>query len=123
MSPESSGITVVTTNYVPGKKITKLIGTIMGITVRSRGLGGNLVAGLRSLAGGEIKEYVKMLTDARNEAMERLKSAAESVGANAVIDLRFDSSELGQTMSEIVAYGTAVVVQDNDEKPQSVSLS
>ncbi|MEM3313476.1 MAG: heavy metal-binding domain-containing protein, partial [Thermoplasmatales archaeon] len=100
-----------------------LIGTIMGVTVRSRGIGGNLVAGLRSIAGGEIKEYVKMLTDARNEAMERLKQAALAVGANAVIDLRFDSSELGQTMSEIVAYGTAVFVEDANENIQRVSLS
>ncbi|MEL9914799.1 MAG: heavy metal-binding domain-containing protein [Thermoplasmatales archaeon] len=123
MANGSPSIIVVTTNYIPGKKITKLIGTIMGVTVRSRGIGGNLVAGLRSIAGGEIKEYVKMLTDARNEAMERLKQAALAVGANAVIDLRFDSSELGQTMSEIVAYGTAVFVEDANENIQRVSLS
>ncbi|MEM0158506.1 MAG: heavy metal-binding domain-containing protein [Thermoplasmataceae archaeon] len=120
---DQNGIIMVTTNYVPGKKITKVIGTIWGITVRSRGLGGNIMAGLRSLAGGEIKEYAKMLSDARNTAMDRLKDAAQQLGANAVIELRFDSSDIGQVMTEIVAYGTAVVVTDVSEDVERVSLS
>ncbi|MCL5881284.1 MAG: heavy metal-binding domain-containing protein [Candidatus Thermoplasmatota archaeon] len=118
-----SNVVMVTTNYIPGKKITKVIGTIWGITVRSRGLGGNIVAGLRSLAGGEIKEYSKMLSDARNTAMGRLRDAAEQVGANAVIEMRFDSSDIGQVMTEIVAYGTAVVVADVTSDVQRVGLS
>ena len=118
-----SNVVMVTTNYIPGKKITKVIGTTWGITVRSRGLGGNIVAGLRSLAGGEIKEYSKMLSDARNTAMERLRDAAEQVGANAVIEMRFDSSDIGQVMTEIVAYGTAVVVADVTSDIQRVGLS
>lgn len=116
-------IPVLVTDYFPGKKIVKVIGTVMGITVRSRGLGGNIAAGLRSLAGGEIKEYVKMLTDARNTAMERLKESAKAVGANAVISMRFDSSEIGNVMSEIVAYGTAVVVEDIQKPSMDVSLT
>ncbi|BAB59813.1 hypothetical protein [Thermoplasma volcanium GSS1] len=120
---EEHNIIMVTTNYIPGKKITRIIGTIWGITVRSRGLGGNIVAGLRSLAGGEIKEYSKMLSDTRNTAMERLRDAAEQVGANAVIELRFDSSDIGQVMTEIVAYGTAVVVEDVSSDIQRVGLS
>ncbi|MEM0156564.1 MAG: heavy metal-binding domain-containing protein [Thermoplasmataceae archaeon] len=120
---ENSNVVMVTTNYIPGKKITKVIGTIWGITVRSRGLGGNIVAGLRSLAGGEIKEYSKMLSDARNTAMQRLRDAAEQVGANAVIEMRFDSSDIGQVMTEIVAYGTAVVVADVTADVQRVGLS
>ena len=116
-------ITLVTTNYVPGMKITKLIGTIFGITVRSRGLGGNIVAGLRSLAGGEIKEYTKMLSDARTLALDRLKDTAIQTGANAVVDVRFDTSEIGQTMNEIVAYGTAVVVEPTSGETERVSLS
>ena len=119
----NSNVVMVTTNYIPGKKITKVIGTIWGITVRSRGLGGNIVAGLRSLAGGEIKEYSKMLSDARNTAMGRLRDAAEQVGANAVIEMRFDSSDIGQVMTEIVAYGTAVVVADVTSDVQRVGLS
>jgi len=109
---EESGVIMVTMNDVPGKKITKVIGTIWGITVRSRGIGGNIMVGLGSLGGGEIKEYYKMLSDARNTAMDRLKDAAKQLGANAVIELRFDSSDIGQVMTEIVAYGTAVIVED-----------
>jgi uncharacterized protein YbjQ (UPF0145 family) len=120
---EESGIIMVTMNYVPGKKITKVIGTIWGITVRSRGIGGNIMAGLRSLGGGEIKEYSKMLSDARNTAMDRLKDAAKQLGANAVIELRFDSSDIGQVMTEIVAYGTAVIIEDASGTAERVSLS
>ncbi|CAC11328.1 conserved hypothetical protein [Thermoplasma acidophilum] len=120
---EMSDVIMVNTEYIPGKRIVKVFGTIWGITVRSRGLGGNLVAGLRSLAGGEIKEYTKMLSDARNTAMERLQSAAEQIGANAVINVRFDSSDIGQVMTEIVAYGTAVLVEDVTDNIQRVGLS
>ncbi len=116
-------IIMVNTEYIPGKKITKIIGTIWGITVRSRGLGGNIMASLRSLGGGEIKEYTKMLSDARNTAMDRLQDAARDAGANAVINVRFDSSDIGQVMTEIVAYGTAVVVEDVSGNIERVALS
>ena len=116
-------IMMVTTNYVPGKTITKVIGPIWGITVRSRGLGGNIMAGLRSLGGGEIKEYTKMLSDARSTALSRLSQAATEIGANAVIEMRFDSSDIGQVMTEIVAYGTAVVVENVSGNIEKVSLS
>ena len=81
------------------------------------------MAGLRSIAGGEIKEYSKMLSDARNTAMERLRDAAKQLGANAVVEMRFDSSDIGQVMTEIVAYGTAVVVSDVSGEVERVSLS
>jgi Uncharacterized conserved protein len=120
---EESGVIMVTMNYVPGKNITKVIGTIWGITVRSRGIGGNIMAGLRSLGGGEIKEYSKMLSDARNTAMDRLRDSTKQLGANAVIELRFDSSDIGQVMTEIVAYGTAVIVEDASGTAERVTLS
>ena len=120
---EETGVIMVTMNYVPGKKITKVIGTVWGITVRSRGIGGNIMAGLRSLGGGEIKEYSKMLSDARNTAMDRMRDAAKQLGANAVIELRFDSSDIGQVMTEIVAYGTAVIVEDASGTAERVTLS
>ncbi|MCL5803251.1 MAG: YbjQ family protein [Thermoplasmataceae archaeon] len=120
---EETGVIMVTMNYVPGKKITKVIGTVWGITVRSRGIGGNIMAGLRSLGGGEIKEYSKMLSDARNTAMDRMRDAAKQLGANAVMELRFDSSDIGQIMTEIVAYGTAVVVEDASGTAERVTLS
>ena len=81
------------------------------MVVRSRGIGGNIVAGLRSIVGGEIHEYTALLEGARRHAIDRMVQNATAMGANAVIMMRFDSSEIGQTMSEIVAYGTAVVLE------------
>ncbi len=101
---------VTTTPYVAGFRVTEARGMVFGLVVRSRGLGGNLMAGLRSLGGGEIHEYTELLEDARRQAIDRLVRNATLAGANAVISMRFDSSELAGTMSEIVAYGTAVVL-------------
>jgi uncharacterized protein YbjQ (UPF0145 family) len=86
-------------------------GEVFGVVVRSRGLGGNLMAGLRSLAGGEITEYTQLLEEARRHAVDRMVKNAMLMQANAVVMMRFDSSEIGQTMSEIVAYGTAVILE------------
>ena len=102
---------VVTTPYIPGQRVTETKGMVFGLVVRSRGLGGNIMAGLRSLGGGEIHEYTEMLEDTRRQALDRLVQNASLMGANAVLSMRFDSSELAGTMSEIVAYGTAVVVE------------
>ncbi len=102
---------VTTTENIPGYRVTQTLGLIFGLTVRSRGVGGNVAAGLKSLVGGEIRSYTKLLEDARREAIDRLVESATAAGANAVTMMRFDSSEMGQTMSEIVAYGTGVVVQ------------
>lgn len=110
MVSDHQDVMTVTTPTISGMRVDRTYGTVWGLVVRSRGLGGNVVAGLRSLAGGEIKEYTELLENARQSAVERLKSHAAELGANAVLSLRFDSSELGQTMSEIVAYGTAVAV-------------
>jgi uncharacterized protein YbjQ (UPF0145 family) len=100
---------VVTTPDIAGQRIERTLGQAFGVVVRSRGLGGNLMAGLRSLAGGEITEYTQMLEEARRHALDRMVLNAAEMGANAVVAMRFDSSEIGDTMSEIVAYGTAVV--------------
>ena len=102
---------VTTTENITGMRVTRVIGQMFGLTVRTRGVGGNIAAGFRSLAGGEVKSYTKLLEDARREAIDRLVESATAAGANAVVMMRFDSSEMGQTMSEIVAYGTAVVVE------------
>ena len=102
---------VVTTPTVAGARIREMKGQVFGIVVRSRGLGGNIMAGLRSLGGGEITEYTEMLEEARRHALDRMVQNAQSMGANAVLAMRFDSSELGQMMSEIVAYGTACVIE------------
>jgi uncharacterized protein YbjQ (UPF0145 family) len=101
---------VATTPYLAGYRVTEMKGQVFGLVVRSRGFAGNLTAGLRSLVGGEIKEYTELLEDTRRQAVDRLVRNATIMGANAVISMRFDSSGLAGTMSEIVAYGTAVVV-------------
>ncbi len=89
-----------TANYVPGYKIDKVLGMTYGITVRSRGLGGNIIAGLRTIGGGEIKEYTELAHQARQQALDRLQDHARGMGANAVISVMFDSTEVGNTMDE-----------------------
>lgn len=102
---------VVTTENIVGYKVKEVKGEVFGLVVRSRGLGGNIIAGLRSLVGGEIHEYTTMLEDARKQAIDRLVKNAAAMGANAVVMMRFDSSEIGQNMSEVLAFGTAVVIE------------
>ena len=102
---------IVTTPYLSGHRVVETKGQVFGLVVRSRGLAGNLAAFFRSLIGGEIHEYTSLLEDTRRQAIDRMVQNATVMGANAVISFRFDSSELGGSMSEIVAYGTAVVVE------------
>jgi uncharacterized protein YbjQ (UPF0145 family) len=106
---------VATTETVAGHRVRQTLGQCFGVTVRSRGLGGNIMAGLRSIVGGEITEYSQMLEEARRHAIDRMVQNATLMGANGILMMRFDSSEIGQTMSEIVAYGTAVIL---DQAPQ-----
>lgn len=102
---------IATTENLPGHRVTRVIGQVFGLTVRTRGLGGNIAAAFRSVAGGEVASYTKLLEDTRRQAIDRLVETATAAGANAVVMMRFDSSEIGTTMSEVVAYGTAVVVE------------
>jgi len=117
-----SDIIIVSTPYVPGHKITRQIGFTWGLIVRSRGLGGNIVAGLRTILGGEIHEYTQLLNESRLHALERMKDHARDMGANAVIGVAFDSSEIGQSMTEVLAYGTAVFVEQDMEESKPVRL-
>ena len=102
---------VVTTENVAGHRVKDVKGQVFGVVVRSRGLGGNIMAGLRGIVGGEIVEYTQLLEETRKHAIDRMVKNARLMQANAVVMMRFDSSEMGQTMSEIVAYGTAVVIE------------
>src|SRR5512135_949943 len=102
---------IATAPFVAGWKVVETKGHVFGLVVRSRGLGGNIMAGLRSLGGGEITEYTQLLEEARRHAIDRMVQNATTMGANAIVRMQFDSSEIGQTMSEIVAYGTAVVIE------------
>lgn len=101
---------ITTGTDVHGHRVSEIKGPVFGLVVRSRGLGGNILAFFKSLAGGEIHQYTGMLEDARKMAIDRMVKNAQAMGANAVIAFRFDSSEIGSTMSEIVAYGTAIYV-------------
>ena len=102
---------VTTTENIPDTRVVKTIGQVFGLTVRSRSLGGNIAAALKSLAGGEIRSYVKLNEDARRQALDRMVQNAAAMGANAVTMMRFDSTEMGRSMAEIVAYGTARMVE------------
>ncbi len=102
---------VTTTENVAGHRTVESLGQVFGVIVRSRGLGGNIVAGLRTLIGGEIHEYTSLVEETRRQAIDRLVRNASAMGANAVTMMRFDSGAIGQTMNEVVAYGTAVRIE------------
>jgi uncharacterized protein YbjQ (UPF0145 family) len=104
-------IIVVTTNDLPGYRITEVHGEVFGITVRARNAFSNLGASFRTVFGGEAKGYTQLLSDSRLEAVERLRHAAAQVGGNAVVAMRFDTGEIADLMNEVAAYGTAVTVE------------
>jgi uncharacterized protein YbjQ (UPF0145 family) len=102
---------IVTTNDLPGFKVTKVIGEVNGLTVRTRNAGAQFGAALKALGGGELRGLTKQLQETRSEALSRLAEAAEALGANAVLAMRYDSNELQGSFQEILAYGTAVVAE------------
>jgi uncharacterized protein YbjQ (UPF0145 family) len=104
-------VLIVTMNEVPGYRITSVHGDVFGLIVRARNYFSNVGAQLRTLAGGEVAGYTRLLTDSRNQARERMWREARARGANAVVAMRFDCNEIGDIMSEVAAYGTAVTVE------------
>ena len=102
---------VVTTWNAPGYEVREVKGEVFGLVVRSRSIFMNIAAGIRSLFGGEIRQYTQLLEQTRQQAIDRMIAHAEARGANAILSMRFDASEIATTMSEIVAYGTAVVLE------------
>ena len=103
---------VVTTHTIAGKKIIRTIGLVRGNTIRSRHLGHDIMAGLKNMVGGEISDYTKMIAECREEALDRMIAQAGENGANAVVGVRFATSEMMEHAAELLAYGTAVVVVD-----------
>jgi len=101
---------VTTMNDIPGFEVDEVFGEVMGLTVRSRNVGSQIGAGLKSILGGELKGMTKALIDSREQVRQRMVDEAESKGANAIIAMRFDTSEMGGNWTEICAYGTAVRV-------------
>ena len=102
---------VTTMNDIPGYSVDEVFGEVMGLTVRSRNIGSQIGAGLKSILGGELKGMTKALVESRQQVTERMVEEAEAKGANAVVAMRFDTSEMGDTWTEICAYGTAVRVR------------
>ncbi len=102
---------IVTTNDIPGYRIEAVLGEVMGMTVRAANIGQNLVASFRSIGGGEVDEYTKLVYDSRQQVMQRMWQDATSRGANAIVGMRFDTGDIAQAFSEVCAYGTAVVVE------------
>jgi uncharacterized protein YbjQ (UPF0145 family) len=101
---------VVTTEQIEGKKITETLGLVKGSTIRARNIGHDVMAGLRNVVGGEVKDYTVMLAQAREEALQRMVEQAEKMGANAVVGTRFATSMVMSGAAEMLAYGTAVKV-------------
>ncbi len=98
----------VTTETIEGRKIEEVLGLVRGNTIRARNMGRDIIAGLRNIVGGEIKEYTRMLSQARDQALERMVHDAEAKGANAILSVRFTTSQTMAGAAEILAYGTAV---------------
>lgn len=102
---------LTTLETVPGRKIIEHLGIVQGSTVRAKHVGRDIMAGLKNIFGGELKGYTELLQESRDEALERLKEQARAVNANAVLNIRFSTSSITQGASEILAYGTAVVLE------------
>ena len=103
---------LATTDSVPGKRIIRTMGLVRGNTIRARHVGRDILAGLKGIGGGEISEYTKMIAEAREQALDRLVEEAESKGANAIVCVRFTTASMMQGAAELLAYGTAVIVED-----------
>jgi uncharacterized protein YbjQ (UPF0145 family) len=102
---------ITTTNDLPGRQVVEVLGEVMGLTVRSRNIGSQFGASLKSLIGGELKGMTKALVASRHEVVDRMVEEAEAKGADAILAMRFDTSEMGPNWTEICAYGTAVRTQ------------
>ncbi len=102
---------ITTSGQVEGRKVVKTIGLVKGSTIRARHIGRDIMAGLRGVVGGEISEYTKMMAEAREEALQRMIEAAEKEGANAIVSMRFGTSMVMSNAAEVLAYGTAVVLE------------
>src|SRR4249919_554237 len=118
----SKDVQIVTTNNLPGYEVVEIYGEVFGLIVRSRNLFSNIGASFRTIFGGEVKGYTKLLAETREQALDRLRGEAASRGANAVLMMRFDSGDIGGIMNEVVAYGTAVKVKPSKSSKSSAGI-
>jgi len=102
---------ITTTETISGKKVVKTLGLVKGNTIRARHVGRDIVAGFRNIIGGEIREYTKMLAESREQALDRMQEEAKKLGANAVVGMRFITASIMGGAAELLAYGTAVIVE------------
>ena len=102
----------VTTFEVPNKRIVETLGIVKGNTIRARHIGKDIMAGLRGVVGGELHEYTKLLAESREQAVDRMVEDAEALGANAIVGMSFTTSVMAQGSAELMAYGTAVIIED-----------
>ena len=105
---------VVSSSEIHGKRITRTLGLVRGNTIRARHIGHDILAVFRNIVGGEISDYTKMMAESREQALDRMVAEAQRLGANAIVDVRFTTSMIMQAASEILAFGTAVVVADEE---------
>ncbi|MBN1297905.1 YbjQ family protein [bacterium] len=105
---------LVTSDAIPGKTIRRTLGLVRGNTIRARHMGRDIIAVFRNIVGGEITDYTKMLAEAREQALDRMQEEAVALGANAVVGIRFASAEVMQGAAELLAYGTAVIIDEDD---------
>ena len=103
---------IVSSDHIEGRRIVKTLGLVKGSTIRARHIGRDITAGLRGIVGGEVKEYTKLMAEAREQAIQRMTEDAEKMGANAIVDTRFVTSMVMSGASELLVYGTAVVVEE-----------
>ena len=105
-------VSMTTTTFeLPGQRVVRGLGVVRGVTVRSRGIGGQMMAALRTIGGGRIDEYIELCEETRAEAFAIMMQHADRLGANAIVGVRYDATELAENMTEVLAYGTAVVVE------------
>ncbi len=103
---------ITTTEFIQDRKVQRTLGLVRGNTIRSRHIGRDILAVFRNMVGGEISEYTKMMAEAREQAIDRMVEEADALGANAILSMRFSSAEVMQSAAEFIAYGTAVVLEE-----------
>lgn len=105
---------VVTTDEVPGRKVRRTLGLVRGNSVRARHIGRDIIAGLKNIVGGEVHEYTKLLAESREQALDRMVAEAQTLRANAILGSRFITSQVANGVAELLAYGTAVILEDEE---------
>ena len=103
---------VVTSDLIPGKEIKEVIGLVKGNTIRARHIGRDILAGLKNIVGGEVSDYTKMMAESREQALDRMEESAKSMGANAIVAVRFVTTSVMDGAAELLAYGTAVIIEE-----------